>query len=225
MPRAIMLIALIGGGIFVVVSYVTQLVHPGGVFEDSASAASAIALQIGGQLFGAVFLAGLVVAQFASGLAAQASASRLMYAMGRDSVLPKAVFGQLSAKFHTPVINIVIAGIVGLIAIFLDVATSTSFINFGAFTAFTLVNVSVVFHYVRQRRSGNQLNPVSYVVVPVIGAIVCAYLLSQLDSNAITLGLTWLALGVVVLALITRGFKTAPPEMAATEKATIEATV
>ncbi|WLQ08816.1 amino acid permease [Arthrobacter oryzae] len=72
------------------------------MFEDSASAASSIALQIGGQLFGAVFLAGLVVAQFASGLAAQASASRLLYAMGRDSVLPKAVFGRLSAKYHTP---------------------------------------------------------------------------------------------------------------------------
>jgi putrescine importer len=168
MPRAIMLVALIGGGIFVAVSYVTQLVHPGGVFEDSASAASSIAVQIGGQLFGAVFLAGLVVAQFASGLAAQASASRLMYAMGRDSVLPKAVFGRLNEKFHTPVANLVITGIVGRIAIFLDVATSTSFINFGAFTAFTLVNASVVFHYVRQRRAGQQLNPVSYVVVPVI---------------------------------------------------------
>ncbi|MFE5836694.1 hypothetical protein [Arthrobacter sp. NPDC056493] len=56
MPRAIMLIALILGGIFATVSYVTQLVHPGGVFEDSASAASSIALQLGGQLFGAVFL-------------------------------------------------------------------------------------------------------------------------------------------------------------------------
>ncbi|MGN7150365.1 APC family permease [Arthrobacter sp. SAFR-179] len=222
-PRAIMLVALIGGGIFVAVSYVTQLVHPGGVFEDSASAASSIALQIGGQLFGAVFLAGLVVAQFASGLAAQASASRLLYAMGRDSVLPKAVFGKLSEKFHTPVVNLVITGIVGLIAIFLDVATSTSFINFGAFTAFTLVNASVVFHYVRQRRAGHQLHPVSYVVVPVIGALICAYLLSQLDSNAITLGLSWLVLGVLVLALITRGFKASPPEMTATEKATVEA--
>jgi putrescine importer len=222
-PRAIMLVALIGGGIFVVVSYVTQLVHPGGVFEDSASAASSIALQIGGQLFGAVFLAGLVVAQFASGLAAQASASRLLYAMGRDSVLPKAVFGRLSEKFHTPVANLVVTGIVGLIAIFLDVATSTSFINFGAFTAFTLVNASVVFHYVRQRRSGHQLNQVSYVVVPVIGALICAYLLSRLDSNAITLGVSWLVLGVVVLALITRGFKASPPEMTATEKATVEA--
>jgi hypothetical protein len=52
------------------------------VFDYSASAASSIALQIGGQLFGAVFLAGLVVAQLTSGLAAQASASRLLYAMG-----------------------------------------------------------------------------------------------------------------------------------------------
>lgn len=222
-PRAIMLVALIGGGIFVAVSYVTQLVHPGGVFEDSASAASSIALQIGGELFGAVFLAGLVVAQFASGLAAQASASRLMYAMGRDSVLPKAVFGKLNPKFHTPVANLVIIGIIGLIALFLDVATSTSFINFGAFTAFTLVNASVVFHYVRQRRAGQHLNAVSYVVVPVIGAVICAYLLSQLDSNAITLGVSWLALGIIVLALITRGFKAAPPEMTATEKATVEA--
>ena len=32
-----------------------------------------------------------------------------------------------------------------------------------------------------------------------------------------------LVAGVVVLALITRGFKAAPPEMAATEKATVEA--
>jgi putrescine importer len=94
------------------------------------------------------------------------------------------------------------------------VATSRLFINFGAFTAFTLVNASVVFRIVCQRRAGQQLNPVSYVVVPVIGAIICAYLLSQLDSNAITLG---------VLALITRGCKASPPEMTATEKATVEA--
>jgi putrescine importer len=218
MPRAIMLIALIGGGIFVVVSYVTQLVHPGGAFEDTASAASQIALQIGGQLFGAVFLAGLVVAQFASGLAAQASASRLLYAMGRDAVLPKAVFGRLDPRFRTPVLNLVITGAVGLIAIFLDVATSTSFINFGAFTAFTLVNLAVIFHFVRERRAGRRLNVLSYVVVPAGGALVCAFLLSQLDANALTLGSVWLVCGIIALAVVTRGFRTAPPEMAATEQ-------
>ena len=221
MPRAIMLIALIGGGIFVVVAYSTQLVHPGGSFDDSSSAASDIALLIGGQLFSAVFLAGLVAAQFASGLAAQASASRLMYAMGRDSVLPKGVFGKLSPRYHTPVLNILVAGAIGLIAIFLDVATSTSFINFGAFTAFTLVNVSVIFHYVRERRAGRALNQLSYLWLPAVGAVVCAYLLSRLDSHAITLGLAWLALGTIMLAVITKGFKVPPPEMAATESAVV----
>jgi putrescine importer len=217
-PKAIMLVALIGGAIFVVVSYTTQLIHPGGVFDDSASAASDIALKIGGQFFGAVFLAGLVVSQFASGLAAQASASRLLYAMGRDSVLPKKIFGALNKSFHTPVFNLVITGAVGLIAMFLDVATSTSFINFGAFTAFTLVNVSVIAYYLRQRRSGHRLSVLFYVVMPAVGAIIDGFLLSQLDSNAITLGLIWLCVGVVVLGIITKGFRKAPPEMVMEEK-------
>ncbi|GAB3519626.1 APC family permease [Arthrobacter monumenti] len=218
MPKAIMLIALIGGAIFVSVSYITQLIRPGGTFEDSASLASDIALQIGGQLFGAIFLAGLVVAQFASGLAAQASASRLLYAMGRDAVLPRRIFGYINAKFHTPVFNLILTGAVGLVAIFLDVATSTSFINFGAFTAFTLVNVSVIAYYMRQRKAGQRLNVVSYLALPAVGALIDAFLLTQLDPTAITLGLIWLGLGVIVLAIATRGFRNAPPEMAEAEK-------
>lgn len=103
--------------------------------------------------------------------------------------------------FHTPVVNLVITGLLGLIVIFLDVATSTSFISFGPFTAFTLVNVSVVFHYMCRRRAGEQLNPVSYRKVPAVGAIICGYLLSQLGSSAITVGVSWLVLGIVILAL------------------------
>ena len=125
-----------------------------------------------------MFLAGLVVAQFASGLAPQASASRLLYAMGRDSAQPKAVFGRLSEKFHTPVANLVITGIVGLIAIFLDMAPSS--------------------------------------------APTCS---PSWTAPANTLGVSWLVLGVVVLALITRGFKAAPPKMTAAEKAAVEAAV
>jgi putrescine importer len=216
-PRAILLIALIGGVIFVLVSYTTQLVHPGGTFTDSSSAAFDIAMQIGGNLFGAIFIAGLVLAQFASGLAAQASASRLLFAMGRDGVLPRRIFGAISRRFHSPVFSLVIIGVVGLIALFLDVATSTSFINFGAFVAFTMVNVSVIFYYLRQRRGGARLNPLFYLVLPIIGALVTLYLLTQLDSNAIILGLSWLAVGVVVLGVLTRGFRRQPPEMDYTE--------
>lgn len=100
-------------------SYVTQLVHRGGVFEDSASAASSIALQIGGHLFGAVFLAGLVVAQLASGLAAQTHACRVLYAMGRDRSCPRPSSAD-SARNSRPLANLVITGALGLIAIFLE---------------------------------------------------------------------------------------------------------
>ncbi|WP_328614198.1 APC family permease [Amycolatopsis sp. NBC_00355] len=208
-PRAILLTALIGGGIFIVLAYFTQLAHPGSSFTDESSAAFEIATTIGGNLFASFFLAGLVVAQFASGIAAQASASRLMFAMGRDGVLPR-VFGKLQPKFATPVFGIVLTGIVGLVALALDVSTSTSFINFGAFTAFTFVNVSVIATWLRDRSGKRAL---TWVVFPVIGAVVDLWLLVNLDGIALIFGLVWLAIGVVVLAAITRGFRRPPPEM------------
>lgn len=212
-PRAIMLTALIGGGIFVVVAYTTQLVHPGGVFRDSASAALDIAEQIGGTLFGSIFLAGLVLAQYASGLAAQAGVARLLFAMGRDSVFPRKFFAFVHPKYHTPALNLILSGLVGLLALHFDPATSTSFINFGAFTAFTFVNLSVIGYFLRERRAGHSHSPWAYVVAPAFGAVIDVWLLTQLDRNAITLGLCWLALGVVYLGVLTKGFRTPPPEM------------
>jgi putrescine importer len=212
-PRAILIVALIGGAIFVLVAYTTQLVHPGGTFGDASSAAFDIAKVIGGSLFGSIFLAGLVVAQFASGIAAQASASRLLYAMGRDRLFPRRVFAYVQPTLHTPALSILAVGLIGLIALHLDVATSTSFINFGAFTAFTLVNLSVIALCVRERRSGRRPNTLAYLVAPTIGAAIDVWLLTQLDGRAITLGLSWLAIGGLYLIALTRGLRTAPPEM------------
>ena len=216
-PRAIVMVALIGGGIFIVVTYFVTLVSPGGTFANSESLASDIAKTIGGSLFGAVFLTGLIVGQFASGLAAQAAVSRLLYAMGRDRVLPQRAFGWVSERFHTPVFNIALCGVIGLAAIFLDVATSTSFINFGAFTAFTLVNLAVIAYYLRHR--DEHLSPWRYILLPAIGAVIDIFLLTQLDSKALILGLSWLGIGIVYLLVLTRGLTKEPPEMTAIAEA------
>lgn len=184
---------------------------------STGTATFEIALAIGGNVFGAVFLAGLVIAQFTSGVAAQASAARLLYVMGRDGALPRRIFGQLSKRFHSPFTNVIIIGVVGFIALFLDVATSTSFINFGAFLAFTMVNLSVIAYAIRQRKAGNHVNVFGYIIVPIVGAAITFYLLTRLDMTAIMLGLSWLAIGVIVLAIVTRGFKQLPPELAIDE--------
>ncbi len=212
-PRAIVSVALVGGAIFVVVSYFVTLVSPGGSFDNADSLAADIAKTIGGNLFGAIFLTGLIVGQFTSGLAAQAAVARLLYAMGRDRVLPERVFGWVSERFHTPIFNIMLCGLIGVAAIFLDVTTSTSFINFGAFTAFTLVNLAVIAYFVRHR--AERLNPWRYVLLPAVGALIDIYLLTQLDSRALVLGLSWLGIGIVYLLVLTRGLTKQPPEMTA----------
>ena len=208
-PRAIVLTALAGGALYVSVSYTTQLVHPGSVFKDVDSAAFEIARTIGGNLFAAIFLAGLVVTQFAAGLAAQASTSRLLYAMGRDGVLPGKIFGVLSPRFQTPVWGLVLTGLVGLIALKLDLATSTSFINFGAFTAFTFVNLACVKLWLDNRERSS----FHFLFLPLIGAVVDGWLLISLDKDALMIGGTWLVAGVLVLAFLTRGFRRPTPAM------------
>src|SRR5215208_1050261 len=216
-PRAVLITALLCGALFIVAAYATQLAHPGASFKNPDSAAFEIAGMIGGNLFASFFLAGLVIAQFAAGLAIQATSSRLLYAMGRDGVLPRRVFGYLQPRFRTPRFRIALIGIVGLAALFLDVTTSTSFINFGAFSAFTLVNLSLIAHFLRHRPQG-VLAVQGWIVVPLIGAIIDLYLLLALDINAKIIGVVWLVLGVALLAWLTRGFRQAPPQLSIDEQ-------
>lgn len=212
-PRAIMLVTLIGGAIFIAVSYFVQMAHPSSQFISADSAANEIAVNIGGDVFGMIFLIGLVVGQFTSGLAAQASGSRLLYAMGRDGVLPQSFFGRLSERFGTPVFSIVLCGIVALAALKMDVTTSTSFINFGAFLAFSMVNLSVIFHYWinGQERGANAV--LLFLICPLIGLVSDLWLMVSLDQTALILGGCWLAAGVVYLGILTGGFRSQPPEL------------
>ncbi|AHZ71792.1 MAG: APC family permease [Pseudomonas mandelii] len=212
-PRAIMLITLIGGLIFVSVSYFVQIAHPSFQFDSVDSAAYEIARNIGGDLFVTIFLIGLIVGQFASGLSAQASGSRLLFAMGRDGVLPKSFFGSLHERFGTPVNSILLCAVVALLALKLDVTTSTSFINFGAFLAFSLVNLSVIFHYWIGGANKGLREFVLFLLFPFIGLAADLWLMVSLDHLAIYLGLSWLAIGVVYLAVLTGGFRRQPPEM------------
>ncbi|MDV3128953.1 APC family permease [Mycobacterium sp. 21AC1] len=217
-PLGLVLVAVVGGAIFVVTLYLLSLVAPGGELADSVG--SDIARTIGGNLFGAIFLAALVCQQFTAGIAAQASSARLMYAMGRDGVFPRKFFGKLSQRFLTPVNAILTCGVVGLAAIWMTLAVSTSFINFGAFLGFTMVNVSVIAYFLRRRRE-ERLNPLIFVVSPLIGACIDVFLLLALDGTAKIMGAVWLAIGVLYLAVLTKGFREAPPELSVNDPVSI----
>jgi amino acid transporter len=212
-PRGILLTVIVGTVIFVVVSYVMQLVHPGGTFKDPSAVAFPMFNLVGGPVFANIVNFVILAGSFASCIAVQASTSRLMFVMGRDGVLPRRFFGRLHSKFKTPVLNLLLVAAVGLIALVLSVDTATSFINFGAFLTFSMVNICVIVHFVKQRRQQNRLSIAKFVVLPALGAVVDLYLLTQLGPIALYLGLSWLAIGVIYLAFLTKGFRKTPPEM------------
>lgn len=211
-PRAIILTTLIMGAVFTVVSFAAELAASTTHITDQDSAAFDIATRIGGNVLASAIVAALVFGGFASAIAAQAGSSRLLLAMGRDGVLPRKFFGYVSPSRHTPVLNIALTGAIGLIATQMTLASSTSFINFGAFTAFTAVNICAIVLAWRAEGAGGWR--VAKIGVAMLATIVTLYLLVSLDGHALLLGSSWLALGIVYLAVLTRGFRQAPPELA-----------
>ncbi|MEL0630805.1 APC family permease [Psychromonas aquatilis] len=213
-PKAIMLCTLFAGVIYIAVGYTTQLVHPGTMFNDTDSAAFEIAAQIGGNLFASLFLAAMITAQFMSGLSAQASVSRLLFAMGRDGVLPKKVFGFLHPKYLTPIGGIILSALAATLALFFDVMQAASLINFGAFVAFIFVNMSVIFTYLKDQKQGIATgSKIRNLVFPAIGTFVTFYLMTKLDLNALTVGGIWFAIGLIYLVYLTKGFTKPTPAL------------
>ncbi|WP_026678321.1 APC family permease [Fictibacillus gelatini] len=213
-PRAILLTAFIGGIVFIVVSYFIQSYFPDVTrFKNPEGASPEIALYVGGKLFQSFFIAGTFTSTLATGLASQASVSRLLYVMGRDQMLPKKVFGYIHPKWRTPVINVFLVGGIQLTAIFFDLETASSLINFGALISFTLVNICVIWHYAYYKKQYKSVKEViNFIILPVIGAACIIVLWLNLNMDALVLGISWAIVGFIYLLYLTKMFRTAPPQ-------------
>ena len=170
-----------------------------------------IGSRIGGEVMFLILTAVLVVSGVSCALTGQAGASRLMFAMGRDGVIPHSLFGRLHPRFGTPTRAIYISSVALLItALLSSYQLAVETLNFGAFIGFILVNLSVIQHFfvTRKQRSGRAL--LNNLLVPLAGAVVCGYVWINLDMQAKTAGFIWLGIGILYLAFQTRGFKSAP---------------
>lgn len=211
-PRAIVLTTVIGGVIFTAVSWAAQLVQPDWRdITDPDSAALQIMHLASGPWLENFFLAGYVAGCLAAAVASQVSVSRILYAMGRDGVLPRRMFGSLSRRFRTPVGATLVVSAVSLLALVSDLATVSSLISFGALAAFSLVNLSVAKQFLYDEKRRGAQSWLLYGVVPGVGFLLTAWLWSSLSSLSLTVGLSWFGVGAVYLAVLTRGFRVPPP--------------
>lgn len=215
-PRAILLTVLLGGAIFLVAGYFTQLrfpdwqeFAPGGdmqFIEDSTL--PLIGHAVGGNWLQATLTAAGFCATLASGLASHASVSRMLLVMGRNNVLPKRVFGFINKRTHTPTFNIVLTGAICMLAVAFTLEMIAAFINFGALIAFTFVNISVIAWFaIRQGRRRTPKDIFNFIVMPVIGTVLTGILWANLHADALIGGIVWAVIGFIYLVILTRGFR------------------
>ncbi len=158
----------------------------------------------------------LIVAAFGSGLTGTLGAARLLFGMGRDNVLPKKFFGQLTPGTSTPTNNILLigglsfAGSVMLNYIGSAYEHAGELMNFGAFLAFMGVNFACFWQFSVRRQQGTPINFVRNALLPLVGFIFCAVIWKNLPMIAIIVGGIWFVIGLLYVGYKTNWFRSAP---------------
>lgn len=165
--------------------------------DPAAALANAFAFH-GQTWMATVISAGAVAGLTTVVLTLMIGATRIIFAMSRDALLPR-VLAKVHPRFRTPwvisiIVTVVVAGVAGLT----PVGVLEEMVNIGTLSAFVLVSVGVI--VLRRRRPDLPrgfrvpLNP----WLPALSAAVCIYLMLNLTVETWLRFLIWLALGFVI---------------------------
>ncbi|WP_226527685.1 APC family permease [Metabacillus niabensis] len=202
-PRAIFLIVCIAAVLYLAIAYLTEIAYPDFTFVNVDTASAELIHMVGGNLLSAIFTTVLIVATFTQGVSSVTSVTRFLFALGRESILPNKVFGYIHPKFKTPVLNIVFVTIISFFSIAIDLDTAVTFVSFGALTAFTFVNISVIAHYYVRQKQRSIKDTFLYLLFPLVGACFIGWLLTLLEKQTLFIGIGWIVLGFVYLGIRT----------------------
>jgi amino acid transporter len=201
--RATVLALILVGALFMVQTWIATDLSFGMRFGSPETAFFEITERAGGAWLRLVTIVAVVLATaVANAMAAQAAVARILFAMARDGKLP-AVLARVHPRFKTPhVSTLVVSGVslvVGLVfANHIDDLTRV--VNFGALTGFVLLHLSVINHFLVRRRGGDWLR---HLLCPLIGMLIIAYVLFEMDRTAKLLGLAWISIGILYYLVLT----------------------
>ncbi|CAM5426473.1 APC family permease [Streptomyces atroolivaceus] len=209
--RAVLFCLVLAGALFVVQSYLAALLEPVSSAELAADPAKqgsafydAVDASVGSWLHDLVAVSKAIGAAFAA-LAGQAAAGRLVFAMARERRLPT-FLSQIDARSGVPRVAIMCAAVVTLVAAVWAARRDdgldhlVSVVDVGALTAFVLLHASVVGWFAVRRMEGTP-SWWRHVLMPVVGAAILVAVILEATTSAQLVGLCWLGIGLVVLAV------------------------
>ncbi len=152
-----------------------------------------------------VIVVGALMGMISSLLVFQYGQARIWYAMSRDGLLPK-LFSAVHPKFKTPHWSTWIACFaVGIPAGLVDIGDAADLSNIGTLFAFVLVSLGVIF---LRRRQPDRPRVFRVPFVPwfqLISVILCSGLMTGLTVITWIRFVLWLAIGLVIYFLFSRG--------------------
>ena len=88
-----------------------------------------------------------------------------------------------------------------------------SLVSFGALTAFSLVNLSVISVFLLRKNVEGTKSYFVHGVIPSIGFLLTVWLWTNLNMSTLVVGVCWILVGLGYLVFLTRGFKRPVPRM------------
>jgi APA family basic amino acid/polyamine antiporter len=198
MPLAIIMALVIVTLVYVAVALVAVAAQPQGEFEGQEAGLAAILENVVGASWpGTVLAAGAIVSIFSVTLVVLYGQTRILFAIGRDGMLPR-FFQQVNTRTRTPVNNtIVVALAVGLLAGFLPINFLAEMTSIGTLVAFLVVSIGVII----LRRTAPDLprgfRVPGYPVTPVLSVLGCFWIITNLRPITIAVFGIWVAIVLV----------------------------
>lgn len=212
--KATILSLLVIAFLFFIQSYMAGLVHPNHNDLNADMALFDIVKEVGGYaLFVPMIIINVLAVGIAVALNVQAAVSRIIYAMGRDNLLPGSkLLAKVNDKYKTPTNAILLSALVStIVAISAPLTAIILLVNFGAITSFSVLNLTVFIYFFIKKKQRDVKSILFYLLFPLIGFSVCLFVWTGFDKLTYLVGFGWILIGITVGFIKSKGYKKASP--------------
>ncbi len=184
--------------LYVLFSWVMTGLVPYETFKGDASPAATAFAVTGYTFLQSVLILAIIAGYTSVILVMLLGQSRVFYSMSNDGLLPS-FFSDVHKKFRTPwKTNVFFLVFVSIFAGFVPIKDLGHMVSIGTLFAFTLVCIGIIVMRKKMPNAERKFKVPFVPFVPILGIIVCVYLMTSLTMESWWRLLIWLVIGICI---------------------------